>query len=202
MIRYNISVAIMAGGEAKRFYGQTKSNIVIAGKTIISRMLEEVSGIFSEIILVTNTPAEFSSLSGVRLIPDHFRGIGPLGGIHAALKACTCPAVFILGGDMPLIKGELIRKQVGIFEKLQPDAVIPKTGKFIEPLHSIYNKTVLGGLEEYIANNKNHAVWEFIESINPFWFRADNEVAASNSFISVNSPDDAAMIEKILQNLI
>lgn len=202
MIMYKISVAIIAGGEAKRFNGQIKSNIVIAGKTIISRMLEEVSGIFSEIIIVTNTPAEFSNLPGVRLVPDHFRGIGPLGGIHAAIKASTSRAVFTLAGDMPLISKEIIRAQIEMFEKSLPDAVIPRTGEYIEPLHSIYSNSVLDKLENYILRNNNHAVWEFVKIIDPCWFIPKNVTAASNSFISVNSPDDAAMIEKILQNLI
>lgn len=202
MIRHNFSVAIIAGGEAKRFHGQIKSNIVIAGKTIMTRMLEEVSGIFSEILIVTNTPAEFQKHPGVRLIPDTFMGIGPLGGIHAAVKACSCPAVFILAGDMPLIKGELIRKQVALFEEKQPDAVIPKTGNYIEPLHSIYDKTLLDRLEAYILTRNNHAVWEFVKTIDPYWFEPENDTSASNSFTSVNTPDDAAMIEKILQKLI
>lgn len=202
MIKNNISVAIIAGGKAKRFHGQTKSNIVIAGKKIISRMLEEVSGIFSEIIIVTNTPGEFDNLPGVNLVPDQINGIGPLGGIHAAIRACSGTGVFILAGDMPLIRKEVILKQAELFEKEHSDAVIPRIGEYIEPLHSIYNTAILDKLEDFIRNNKSHAVWEFIRKIDPYWFRPDNEVQTSNSFFSVNTPEDAAMIGRILQNLI
>jgi molybdopterin-guanine dinucleotide biosynthesis protein A len=51
---HNISGVILAGGSNKRFTGMTKANIVIGGKTIISRIMEIIRDIFDEIIIVTN----------------------------------------------------------------------------------------------------------------------------------------------------
>ena len=44
-----ISGAILAGGSNKRFGGITKSNIVIDGETIISRIISTISDLFDEI---------------------------------------------------------------------------------------------------------------------------------------------------------
>ena len=54
-----ISGVILAGGDNKRFGGILKSNTIIGGETIISRITGTVRDLFNEIIIVTNTPAEF-----------------------------------------------------------------------------------------------------------------------------------------------
>jgi len=43
---------ILAGGAGKRFNGLIKPAIAIDGETIISRMIDVISDIFSEIIIV------------------------------------------------------------------------------------------------------------------------------------------------------
>ena len=55
-----ISGVILAGGSNKRFGGITKANVVIGGECIISRIISTISGLFDEIIIVTNKPEEFS----------------------------------------------------------------------------------------------------------------------------------------------
>lgn len=194
-----ISAAILSGGSARRFGGITKANIMVGGRTILSRMLDAFSGLFSEIMIVTNSPLEFGGVDGVRLIPDIFTGVGPLGGIHAALTASTSGAVFIVAGDMPLIGRDLVKSQVGLFNVNRPDAMIPRAGGYIEPLHSIYSKKILPDLERFLRNNEGHAVWEFIRTLNAVYFETAGDAEAEDSFRSVNSPEDASLIEKIIK---
>ena len=54
-----ISGVILSGGANKRFDGTIKSNIVIDGKTIISRIINTINDLFDEILIVTNSPTEF-----------------------------------------------------------------------------------------------------------------------------------------------
>jgi len=71
MIR-NISGVILAGGACKRFNGLIKPLIAIDGKTIISRMIDAISDILNEIIIVTNTPALFKEYKYCRIVNDQF----------------------------------------------------------------------------------------------------------------------------------
>ena len=71
MIR-NISGVILAGGASKRFNGLIKPMIAIDGKTIISRMIDAISDILNEIIIVTNTPALFKEYKYCRIVNDQF----------------------------------------------------------------------------------------------------------------------------------
>jgi molybdopterin-guanine dinucleotide biosynthesis protein A len=196
-----ISAAILAGGTATRFGGAIKSNLVIDGRDILSRIMDAISGIFNEIIIVTNNPAQFGHFDDKKIVSDIFSGIGPLGGIHAALSASSSDAVFIFAGDMPLLCPDIIYEQVELFKEKQPDVLIPRIGDYIEPLHSVYKRSILASLEDYIVNNTDKAVWRFIDTIHVDYFEPEDEIAAANSFISINSPADADFVEKIIQKL-
>ena len=95
----NVSAAILAGGANKRFNGKTKANIQISGVRIIARTVKILHDIFDDIIIVTNTPEEFKGYSHFNLVPDEIKNVGPLGGIHAALKAAKNDAVFVFASD-------------------------------------------------------------------------------------------------------
>ncbi len=196
-----ISAAILSGGLAKRFGGVSKSNIIVGGRPVISWMIDALSGLFSEIIMITNNPSE-NNLSGLKTIPDIFPGIGPLGGIHAALNASSTNAVFIVAGDMPLINREIIALQIGLYEQNHPDALIPRIGDYIEPLHSVCSKNILPSLEKYILEKNSRAVWEFFRTVKTEYFKPSTGAEADGCFLNLNTPEDAARIEKILANRI
>ena len=194
-----MSAAILAGGTATRFGGAIKSNLIIDGRDILSRIMDAISGIFNEIIIVTNNPAGYSHFEVKKIISDIFKGVGPLGGIHAALSASSSEAVFVFAGDMPLLNPEIIYEQVELFKEKQPDALIPRIGDYIEPLHSVYRRSILYALEDYILNNTDKSVWRFLNTIQVEYFEPEDEISAANSFISINSPADSDLVEKIIQ---
>ena len=80
----------------------------VAGKPIISWILNAMEDLFDETLIVTNTPEEYKDYSSCRLVPDQFIKVGPLGGIHAALKAASFEMIFVFAGDMPLLNKDLI----------------------------------------------------------------------------------------------
>jgi molybdopterin-guanine dinucleotide biosynthesis protein A len=195
----NISGVILAGGANTRFEGKMKPNLIIGGHSIIERMSVILKDIFRELILVTNTPGEFSQLTGFKIVPDAFLKIGPLGGIHAALKASSMKSVFVFAGDMPVLDKKLILSQIEAFEKTRTDILVPRTGEYIEPLHSIYNKSVLPHLEDYISGNTKFAVRDFIRTMNVTFFETGSET--KNAFMNINTPEDILKAEKILDQL-
>ncbi|MCK7541782.1 MAG: hypothetical protein MZV63_68315 [Marinilabiliales bacterium] len=51
-------------------------------------------------------PGVVPCLPGVVPVDDNFPGLGPLGGIEAAMKVSSSPVIFVFGGDMPWLSGE------------------------------------------------------------------------------------------------
>jgi molybdopterin-guanine dinucleotide biosynthesis protein A len=189
MIR-NISGVILAGGASKRFNGLIKSMIVIDGKTIISRMIDIISDIFSEIIIVSNTPDLFKEYKNCRIISDHFLNMGPLGGIHSALIDTTKEAIFAFAGDMPMLDREIIASQIDFYNVNKCDIVIPVIQQSIEPLHGIYKKTLASLLEDYLKMNMAHAVREFLKKADVQYMQMDNSEKSKIAFTNINSPRD------------
>ncbi len=186
----DISGVVLAGGANRRFNGLIKSNVVIGGKTIISRITATLDEIFATIIVVTNTPGAFKGLDNYSVVGDIYRNIGPLGGIHAALKASGCSACFVVAGDMPFLDGKLILQQTDYFRKNTCDVLIPRYGNNIEPLHAIYKKSILEKLEKFIESKKGYAVRKFLDTVNVGYFDLSTGDEADNPFVNINYPGD------------
>lgn len=186
----NISGVILAGGANSRFDGKTKANLLIEGRTIISGIIGILSRVFSEIIIVTNTPDEFRDYSDYMIISDLYKKVGPLGGIHAALKSTECEAVFVVAGDMPLLNKEMIISQTEYFLKNKCDALIPAINLNIEPLHAIYSKTILKRLEDYLSVDSSYAVREFFKKIETRYMDLIDSEDTKTAFTNINSPSD------------
>jgi molybdopterin-guanine dinucleotide biosynthesis protein A len=187
---HKISGVILAGGEGKRFSGKIKAKEEIDGKAIISRILSVISSKFDEIIIVTNTPEEFAEQSDCLIVRDVISDSGPLGGIHAAMKSCSGEAIFVFAGDMPFLDANIIQMLIDTFSSNSHDAVIPKTGGLIEPLHSIYSVSIAGKLEEWLINDKSKAVREFIGEINVKYLQIEDSDLTRKAFTNINSQSD------------
>lgn len=191
----NISCAILAGGKNLRFAGQTKALVTVGGIRIIDRILMITIPLFREIILVTNKPEEFSDYSHLKITGDVFKNAGPAGGLHAALKASSFEALFVTGCDMPFIKRELIEKQVEFFRTTGADATVPETNGMIEPLHSIYRKTVLPLLEAKLQKGTNFALNDFLQEINTKYLHLPPSSEIRISFFNINTREDLLKAE-------
>jgi molybdopterin-guanine dinucleotide biosynthesis protein A len=100
---------------------------------------------------------------------------------------------------MPLLSNELIKKQICLFEELNCDILVPKTGTFTEPLHSVCRKSVLQMLEAYLKEKRNCAVREFIKTIDARYMELDESDDIRNVFSNINFQSDIRAVEKILR---
>jgi len=194
----DISGVILAGGANKRFNGITKANIVIDGKTIISRIVEIISDVFDEIIIVTNTPEEFSEFRNFTIVSDYFERTGPLGGIHAALKVSSKEALFVFAGDMPFLDKNLINRQIDNFWSNPCDVLVPRVDQLIEPLHAIYSVSIIESLEKYLAGENDSAIHEFLKSSEVRFMQLENSKEICFAFTNINSPADISDAERVL----
>jgi molybdopterin-guanine dinucleotide biosynthesis protein A len=157
-----ISGVILAGGASSRFGGKTKSTMTVGGVSIISRMIETLSEIFDEIIIVTNKPEEFQEFRKCKIVRDEYKKVGPLGGIHAAMNVSSNPAIFVFAGDMPFITKELIVSQVKLYNELKCDVLIPRMDTYDEPLHAIYSLITFIKLDYFLLTSREYAIRDFL----------------------------------------
>ena len=193
--QHNVSAVILAGGANKRFQGKTKANIQISGVRIITRTIKILHEIFDDIIIVTNTPDQFKGFSHYTIVPDEIKNVGPLGGIHAAIKAAKNDSVFVFASDMPCISSKLIKKHIEFYHKRRCDAAIPRIKDFKEPLHAIYNTKIEDKLDDYLKTAHDYSIDSFIKGLNIRYHNLEDTEENRKSFFNINTPQDLSCME-------
>lgn len=172
-----------------RFGGKNKALIEIDGVPIIQRTIALLEPLFSEIILA-GWPEGSPVPEGVIPVADNFPGLGPLGGIEAAMKAASSPWLFVFGGDMPWLSGDLIEEQAGEVSREKAEILTARIGELTEPLHSVYSCALQGRLAEYLESGGSPAVIDFYRLAHTKYFDLPRTVKTMRAFTNLNSPDD------------
>jgi molybdenum cofactor guanylyltransferase len=141
---------ILSGGKSSRM-GTNKALLKINEKTNIERIANTLRLLFDELILVTNDPETYKFLE-VKIVNDHYPGMGPLAGVHAGLIASNYDLNFVVACDMPFVSGELAEALVN--NGAHYDAVIPVLNGRQQPLFSVFQKRTADQIGECIKNER------------------------------------------------
>jgi molybdopterin-guanine dinucleotide biosynthesis protein A len=189
----DVASVLLAGGRATRMGGRNKAFAAVGGESIAARTVRLLQHIFPQVIIATNTPREFDRF-GADLVTDAFPGRGPLAGIHAAMRHARHPHLFVVACDMPGLDADVIRLLLGRIGTA--DAVVPRWGGDIEPLHAVYAVRTLPVIERCLAHGES-ALRQLLPLL-----RVDyvSEVdlgrvsAAAASFTNVNTLEELAAV--------
>lgn len=183
-----LSAVILAGGESSRL-GRDKARLRIGGRTLIERTVEEVSKVCSEVLISANQPDPFRRLPVAGIVPDAIPGLGPLGGICAGLRTMKNEYGFFVACDMPNLDADVIREQIARLRAAPCDAVAPRWGSRIEPLHAIYGKACLPAVERCIAGGGRKIIAFYDDVRVAYWDLGPVEKWRSY-FHNINTEDD------------
>lgn len=139
---------ILMGGKSRRF-GQDKVVARIGDKAMIEHVIEVISPLMDEIILVG---PERPGLKGLRRVDDLIPGCGPMGGIYTGLKTAETTFSFVFAADMPAIHAGLVAHMQSL--AAAQDVIVPAWSGGLEPLHAIYNRRMLTLIEPLVRERK------------------------------------------------
>lgn len=181
---------ILSGGKSSRM-GKNKALLKINEKPNIERILVELKRFFDDIILVTNEPEHYRFL-GVKMVSDHYPGMGPLAGIHAGLTASEYEVNIVVACDMPFVSGELAVELINKCSRY--DAVVPVIAGKQHPLFAVFQKKIAGVAAERIENGQLR-MKQLLEGLNVHYvteedFQADNRLDLQRVFFNMNHPDE------------
>lgn len=158
-----IAGAVMAGGRSSRMGGRHKGSLLTAdGKTFTERLVEEMR-LLSDCIYISYGDTVQMEVEGCRIVQDIYSGCGPIGGLHAVLRAAAedgAQGVMVGACDMPFAGADLYRymyEQVGedrqrIFEKYDGVVAVARDGT--HPLAAIYSVKAADILEDQLKRHK------------------------------------------------
>ena len=179
----NKTLAILAGGKSSRMNYNNKALLKFKEKTFIEHIIHAGEN-FKEVIIVANDKEIYKRFN-LRVVEDIYKGNGPLSGIHSALKNSTTEYVLCVACDMPLVSGELL-DYLGSYNE-DYDVLVPKYKDRLQPLCSIYSKSIVDKIEESLINNENK-LQKIIMSLNYKVIEdLDNRKFEKEDFLNVNT---------------
>lgn len=183
-----VTVAIQAGGKSSRM-GRDKAFVELNGRPLIEIVRDTVQDLGDELILISNKPDAYAHL-GLPMFADLYPDHGPLGGIYTAVSQAAHPHVLVVACDMPWLSRPLLTYMLSC--RTTADIIIPRWGKFPEPLHAIYNKTCLPAIQNNLENG-HLKITGFFNQVQVRFI--DQEVVKQfdengRSFININTPED------------
>ncbi|MDA3859823.1 MAG: molybdenum cofactor guanylyltransferase [Melioribacteraceae bacterium] len=147
----NITGIILSGGKSSRM-GVNKSFMKLGDYTVIERVVKLMQSLFTEVILITNTPDEYKFLN-IPMYEDLYKHKGPIAGIHSGLLNSKTENNFIISCDIPLMTHQIIKYLID-FETEHPITVCRADG-FIQQLAGKYSKSLLSKIESILETNED-----------------------------------------------
>lgn len=129
-----VTAFILAGGKSTRM-GADKAFVALDGRTLLARALDLARSVTPEVRIVGDA-AKFAAFAPV--VDDQFRDCGPLGGIHAALRASSSELNLVLGVDLPFLSLALLQYLISRARGSSASVVVPRAAGGWQPLCAVY----------------------------------------------------------------
>jgi molybdenum cofactor guanylyltransferase len=150
-VNENVTAIVLAGGKGKRL-GQAKATLRLNEQTLIEDVVDRISGIVSEVVVVTSL--QLSNLpQGLKatVVTDIHPGKNALGGVYTGLVKSSNHHNLVVACDMPFLNIELLEHMIGLAADV--DIVTISVDGKVEPLHAVYSKECIGHIEKMFAND-------------------------------------------------
>ncbi len=132
--------------------GTDKAFLPIGEERLIDRTIGTFKDIFSDVMVVTNTPLDYID-QDCTIATDIIKGKGALGGIYTGLFYAPCDHAFITACDMPFLNKNFIEYMIERCNN-DHDIVIPELPEGFQPLHAIYSRRCLPAIKRMIGQDK------------------------------------------------
>lgn len=195
--KHKLSVCILAGGCSRRI-GRNKALISFQGRPLIQRIVERVTPIASEIIIIAHQTKDYEFLN-LPVVGDKIPGAGVLGGLFTALAVAVSPFVLVLACDIPFVNKDLIQTELELIQAEVADVVIAESKIGLEPLHAVYRRDTCLPYVRQALDAKQRRMISWFEHVR-VRIMSSAEVAVfdpnGTAFININTAEDLARAEE------
>ncbi len=188
MIASEVCAVILAGGQSRRM-GFNKALLDLGGRPLISVLIDRIRPITDKILISSNDSYSYRFLD-LPVIPDHFRGQGPLAGFHAAMIQNVCPLYLMLACDLPNLQQHFLRNLIILAEGF--DAAIPRTGDGLaHPLCAVYRRTCFSSIERALQRGSHKVIETFLDgTLSVRWVGTEEGQFQETDLANANTPED------------
>ena len=183
---------VLAGGMSRRL-GRDKAVETIEGQSLISRVLDSLSHVAQELVVVVNNHEREEELAlpdSVVVAVDIYPDTGSLGGIFTGLSASSNHWGFVVACDMPFLNLELLEYLLS--QRGGHDVVVPVIDHRPEPTHAAYSRVCLPAIETRLRAN-DLKIAKFFDDVRAKYVSQRNIEdldPGGLSFFNVNTEED------------
>ena len=147
----DVTAFILAGGKSTRM-GMDKAFVDYEGRTLLARALGLARSVTPDVHIV-GSKEKFAPFAPV--VEDIFRDCGPLGGIHAALRASSTELNLMLAVDTPFVSWAFLQYLISQARGATEAAVVvPRDNAGRQPLCAIYRREFAGAAENALRSGR------------------------------------------------
>lgn len=202
-MRTDIVGVLLAGGLSRRMGGGDKALASLAGRPMLSRLIERVGPQVAALIINANgDPARFAAC-GLTVEPDEIDGFaGPLAGVLSAMawaRAHKAKATWLLSvaTDVPFVPRDLVaRLREAAVREDAPIACAASNGR-THPVIALWSLALAGDLRRALVDEGVRKVdgWTARYKVAIVEFSAE----PIDPFFNVNSPDDLTEAARLIK---
>jgi molybdopterin-guanine dinucleotide biosynthesis protein A len=144
---HRVPVYILAGGKSTRF-GRDKARELIDGRPLLVHAARSLEPVARRIIVIADRPGKYSDL-GFKTIADRQPGLGPLGGLQAALSDCREGWLLCASCDRIGVRPEWLQ---ALFAGMANGAkAVLFRGRVWQPMPALYNTSLAPEVDAAVA---------------------------------------------------
>lgn len=191
----DVTIIILAGGQASRMGNIDKGLMMLAGKPLITHSLERMRDQVGNIIISANRNLSSYAAYADAVVHDEQQNYqGPLAGIYAALQEVSTPLCFVFPCDVPFLNDAVLESLYSKLKYSKHKIAIAYDGQYTQPLVMLLHTDIRDPLGAYLQQGKRKVMDWITEqgyitvdfSLHPEWF--DN----------INTPDECKAAEQRL----
>ncbi len=195
---------LLAGGRARRLGGGDKCLLTLAGRPMLSRIIERVGPQVATVVLNANgDPARFSAF-GLPVIADVVDGqAGPLAGVLSGMlwaKANVPASIWLvsIATDVPFVPLDLVARLRAAAERDGAPIACAASNRRTHPVMALWSLSLADALRHALIEEGVRKVdaWTARYRVATVEFTAD----PVDPFFNVNSPEDLDEAQRLIES--
>ncbi len=193
--KQKITAVILAGGRAQRMGGQDKGLLPVQGKPMIEYIIDALKPQVGQILINANRSLDRYEQYGYPVVTDIMgEYYGPLVGMASGIQHCKTEYVLTVPCDSPLVPRDLVDILYHQLREDDAELAVAHDGDRMQPVFALLRCDLLPDLLHYLESGGRK-----IDT----WYAQHRTALAdfsklSDAFMNINSPEDQAAIEKLL----
>lgn len=195
MTDFNITGAVLAGGEGRRMGGVDKGLVELGGRPLVAWTLDALRPQVDTLLINANRSLKQYRALGWPVVADAGDGYqGPLAGMLAVLTAAQTDFVLTVPCDAPRVPADLAQRLATALHDAGAEIAVAHADGRRQSVHTLMRRDLRGKLADAVTAGERKIAW---------WQDAQRCVEVPcddivDAFVNINTPEERDQLERTI----